>query len=290
LTKRGIGDLLLDNGQITVEQLQQAQAEQKKSGDSISKILFRLGLADENHIKNALELEYGVNYLSLKRLTPDPSTLLLLSEDSIRKYEAIPVYKEGVRLVLAMVTPSDSNALNEIKSKLVDWQIRTAVCSEDDFLEFVASKFPAPVGALSGQAEVLEKGDKAVDKLTAFGISDSEMGSFEATADAAVRLLSQTIVSNALSKGCTTIHIEPTEKELLVRYRKNGVLLPPRKLPLALLSDLLKTYKTMSSLPETDELPLDGRLKVELDGKPAAVFRLSIVAGAQGEHLVIWLD
>ncbi len=306
MTKRGIGDLLLDNGQITEEELKQAQVEQGKTGDSISKILLRLGLADENHIKNALELEYGVNYLALKKLKPDPVTAALLPEALIRQYEAIPVNQEGTRLTLAMVTPSDDQALSELKKSLSNWQIKPVVCCEDDFLDFVTRAFLSEsdsqdeqkvvgsedrgeVPKTSTTMAIQETDPTSLDAMAA--LAESEKSSFEAAADAAVMLLSQHIVSNAIKKGCSNIHIEPTEKEVLVHYRKEGVLLPPRKLPLALLSDLLKTYKNMTATNDTEaRLPLDGRLKVELDGKPPTFFRLSIVAGAHGEHLVLWLD
>lgn len=306
MTKRGIGDLLLDNGQITADELKQAQVEQEETGESIGKILLRRGLANENHIKNALELEYGVNYLSLKKLHPDPSVVALLAEDLIRQYEAVPVNAEGTRLTLAMITPSDDVALNYLKNSLPGWQIKPVACCEDDFLDFIDRTFrleqdnqdeqadasfadqdKAPQTVASAAIEVIDKTSLETEAI----IAQAEKSSFETAADAAVMLLSQHIVSNAINKGCTNIHIEPTEKEVLVHYRKEGVLLPARKLPLALLPDLLKTYKSMTATSDTEgKLPLDGRLKVELDGKPPNFFRLSIVPGAHGEHLVLWLD
>jgi type II secretory ATPase GspE/PulE/Tfp pilus assembly ATPase PilB-like protein len=359
LIKRGIGDLLLDNGQITPEELKLAQIEHEKTGDSISKILQKLGLANDNHIKNALELEYGVNYLDLKKLEPDPSILALLPETLIRQYEAIPVNKQGARLTLAMVTPSDDLAVKELKHILADWQLKPVVCCEDDFIDFVGRSFllqpvnedekttieingednapemlnsgaigqesnnsvpsilPTLAAAKSSLEAIKATGPEENSYLKSIGqtektslesiaevakerkssleaaasVADAEKNSFEEAADAAVLLLSQHIVSNAVNKGCSNIHIEPTEKEVLVHYRKEGVLLPARKLPLALLPDLLKTYKSMTATNDTeDRLPLDGHLKVELEGKPPALFRLSIVPGAHGEHLVLWLD
>jgi general secretion pathway protein E len=104
--------------------------------------------------------------------------------------------------------------------------------------------------------------------------------------------LANHILSNALSRGCTNIHVEPTDKEVLVHYRKDGVLFAARRLPKTLLSPLVNRFQTMAQISDTTaqrDLPQDGRLNVQVSGKQLS-FRLSIIPGSQGEHLVIWLS
>lgn len=117
--------------------------------------------------------------------------------------------------------------------------------------------------------------------------------------DRAIVLLSNHILSNAINRGCTHIHIEPTERQILVHYRKEGVLFSARKLPRAILAELTGRFKSISSSVPVEQtiegdkaqksLPYDGRLKIQHAGKNFS-FRLSIVPGAFGEHLIIWLD
>jgi type IV pilus assembly protein PilB len=286
--KRGIGELLVDNGQISPEELQKAQDERNKTGEPISKVLYRLGLADENQVKNALELEYGVNYVPLKKLTPDLKTILLVPEKLVKEHEAIPLAQEGSRLTLAMVTPSNFAAFNVFKGRLPSWQIKPVVCNEDDFWDFVTRAYTAP--------EMIEvhtdrSGDDAAhEESLGLWRSFSEEQPVDEPEDMAIILLSNHILSNAIAKGCTNIHIEPTERQVLVHYRKDGVLFAARRLPIALLPALVRRYKKMAAIKLGEaSLPQDGRLHLRLAEQELS-FRLSIVAGVRGEHLIIWLD
>lgn len=288
--KRGIGELLVDDGQISPAELEQAQREKNKTGEPISRVLVRLGLADENQIKNALELEYGVNYVALKKLAADPNTVLLVPEGLVREYEAIPVSREGSRLTLAMVTPSNQAALNVFRGRLPDWQIKPVVCSEDDFLDFANRAYALPESSQSKtnayfQAEV----GSSIEALSYASGNQDDKQHLPAEEDMAIILLSNHIVANALAKGCSNIHIEPTERQVLVHYRKDGVLFSARRLPLAILPALVKRYKKLAALSASEEtLPQDGHLQMHVEEQEHS-FRLSIVASKHGEHLIIWL-
>ncbi len=336
LVKREIGEILVDNGQITPEELERAQDESTKTGMPLSKALSSLGLIDEGQLKSALELEYGVNYVALKKTKPDPDAIALVPRSMCVKLEAIPVSKDAKKVTLAMVTPSDQDAIDEFHSK-IGLQIKPLVCLEEDFAEFVKQAYGEETEEEKADKEK-EKADKKEEKAdkedekahkkeessekttktreeavvkakptTEVGATttketdqydtqktqrptesmDAPSGDPE---DMAIILLSNHIISNAISRGCTNIHIEPTEKQVLVHYRKDGVLFAARKLPRALLPDLVRRFKSMTEEHEGERsLPYDARLNVQLSGSSMA-FRLSIVHGAYGEHLVIWLD
>lgn len=276
--KRGIGELLVDNGQISPEQLQKAQEEKNQTGELLSTVILRLGLVDENQIKNILELEYGVSSVPLRRIFPDMKTVQLVPERLVRQYEAIPLSRESNRVTLVMVNPSDGDALTIFKSCLPNLQIKTVVASEDDFWDFVGRAYPQGNIRLEGKEF---RADPNVENTE-----------WDQADDAAVILLSNHIVSNAIAKGCSNIHIEPTDSQILVHYRKDGVLFPARKLPKTLLAALVSRYKKMSGLSTNENgLPQDGRLNLWVDGAQKDIaFRLSIVAGLYGEHLIIWLE
>src|SRR6185295_19663394 len=99
LVKKEIGELLVENGLISPEQWTQVQVEKEKTGEPISLILSRLGLASENQVKNALELQYGVNYLPLSKVEPPGGECLaLLPEALMRQHQLVPVVKDGTRV------------------------------------------------------------------------------------------------------------------------------------------------------------------------------------------------
>lgn len=142
LSKREIGELLIDNGLLTAEQLQQVEKEKQKTGQSISQILTRLGLVTENQLKDTLELQYGVTYVALTRINIDPRTIHLLPESLIRELLILPISRQEDHLSLAMVNPDDEAALEKIKALLHSYQIKAMVCLEDDFQRFVNFYFP----------------------------------------------------------------------------------------------------------------------------------------------------
>jgi type IV pilus assembly protein PilB len=159
LIRKEIGDLLVDNGVISQEELDLVNREREKSGDSVTVVLYRLGLANESHLKNALELQYGVNYVSLHKREPESEITALIPEELARKHLVVPVSQQGDRLAVAMVDPSDSAAIDEIKSHLNGLQLKPMVCLEDDFEKFIALAYakPEPEPAPEAKEETKEE-------------------------------------------------------------------------------------------------------------------------------------
>jgi len=175
--RKAIGDLLVDNGQITPEELEQAEAERVKTGEPIATVLEKLGLVTENSLKNALELQYGVNYVNLSKREPETELISLLPEDVIRAQLAVPVSQQGERLTIAMVDPSDSTAVDEVKRKLAGRQLKTVVCLEEEFVKFVDKAFrPEETSGNGSDAHIDDKTD-AANHADSQSDTDSESGS-----------------------------------------------------------------------------------------------------------------
>src|SRR5580698_2001532 len=100
LIKKEIGESLVDNGLITIEELKLVQTERMKTGEPISLILSRLGLANETHLKNALEVQFGVSYISLAKTSPDVNALEMLPEKLIRQHQVVPLEMDGSTLTV----------------------------------------------------------------------------------------------------------------------------------------------------------------------------------------------
>jgi type IV pilus assembly protein PilB len=141
--RKEIGDLLVDNGVITEDELDLVRQERQKTGDSVVGILSRLGLANESHLKNALELQYGVNFVSLckGKNPPEPDAVLLLPDEVMRLHNLVCIILQGDRVTVAMVDPSDINAVEDVKSRLPGKQIKSVVCVEDDLHQFLDNFF-----------------------------------------------------------------------------------------------------------------------------------------------------
>ncbi len=311
--KQDLGKLLLENGQITSSELAQATQEAQQSGEPVGRVLLRLGLVNEDNIKTVLELHYAVNYLNLGKVNPIPNLIGLLPRELVLQHELVLVNKEDNRLTLAMVNPSDSEGLAKAKLLLTSMHIRIVVCSDDSFQDFIARlilKEPAfmaenqptkapttsptsaeiPATSPTSIAAPPTISPKSIDITESGSISSEGEPENTSPQNMAIARLCNHILSNAITRGCTNIHIEPAERQILVHYRKEGVLFAARKLPKTILPELITRFKNMSSTGGTEQaLPYDGRLNI-LHAGQNFFFRLSIIPGTYGEHLVIWLE
>ncbi|HEY9719117.1 MAG TPA: ATPase, T2SS/T4P/T4SS family [Trichormus sp.] len=295
LVKKEIGELLVDNGLITPDELRMVQQERNKTGEPISLILSRLGLANESHLKNALEVQYGVNYVSLAKATPDHKTLELLPEKLIRQHQVVPLEQDGNRLTVAMVNPNNLLALDDIKYRLRGIVIKPVVCTEDDFQHFMETIY-----ALK-QEEASAAGDAAADQtfiesevdlstLDVMFDSDDDVNDLDLAKqaqDAPIVHLANQILAKAIKRGCSDVHVEPQDKGIVVRYRLDGVLFIDRQLPRAIMAALVSRYKIMADLDIAERrLPQDGRIRVRFSGKDID-FRVSTMPSKHGEKVVM---
>lgn len=181
--RKAIGDLLVDNGQITPEELEQAEAEKVKTGEPIAAVLAKLGLVTENSLKNALELQYGVNYVNLSKNEPEHELIALLPEAVIRAQLAVPVSQQGERLTIAMVDPSDSAAVDEVKKKLAGRQVKTVVCLEEEFVKFVNKAFAVVPKSDNGSVTTADDSSKSENGSVETAKSENGSVGSVATAD-----------------------------------------------------------------------------------------------------------
>lgn len=139
-----IGDLLLDIGLITPEELETAHQEQRRSGERLTVVLEKLGLVSNNQLKDALELQFGVNYVSLSKHPPTREIVELVPEEVRLKHKVLPIAQNGNQYTIAMVDPDDLIAIDALKIQLKSGQLKKLVCTADDF-EFVSQMMSAPL-------------------------------------------------------------------------------------------------------------------------------------------------
>lgn len=295
LIKKEIGELLVDNGLITPDELKLVQQERMKTGEPISLILSRLGLANESHLKNALEVQFGVSYVSLAKSSVETKTLELLPEKLIRQHQVVPLEQDGNTLTVAMVNPNNLLALDDIKYRLRGITIKPVVCTEDDFQHFMETIYAMR------QEEAMLAGENAADQTfiesevdlstldimfeTSDDVNDLDLA--KQAQDAPIVHLANQILAKAIKRECSDIHVEPQDKGIVVRYRLDGVLFIDRQLPKAIQAALVSRYKIMADLDIAERrLPQDGRIRVRFSGKDID-FRVSTMPSKHGEKVVM---
>ncbi|MBI1272072.1 type II/IV secretion system protein [bacterium] len=295
LIKKEIGELLVDNGLITPDELKLVQQERLKTGEPISLILSRLGLANEKHLKSALEIQFGVNYVSLSKVSPASECLQLLPEKVMRQHQVVPIEQDDNKLTLAMVNPNNLLALDDIKYRLRGVQIQPTVCTEDDFQHFMETIYTDRQDELTDEFEEkqvetfieseVDLSEIAVSQQIDEDINDLDLA--KQAQDAPIVQLANQILAKSIKRQCSDIHIEPQDKQIIVRYRVDGVLFKDRTLPKAVLAALVSRYKIMADLDIAERrLPQDGRIRVRFSGRDID-FRVSTIPTKHGEKVVM---
>ncbi len=288
MSSNRLGELLVREKLISLQQLRQAQEEQKKSGQNLGYALARLGYVNDDEITNFLSNQYRLPAVNLDEYEIDAEVLKIVSREVCEKHGIVPVSRSGSSLIVAMSDPTNLHAIDDIKF-LSGYNVEPVVSSE----AAIQSAIERYYNAGPSYEEVLEDFDLEDEDID-FDTEDEDQGSAMALAkeseDAPVVRLVNMLLLNAIKKKASDIHVEPYEKRLRVRYRIDGVLTeemsPPSKLKAALASRL----KIMSQLDIAERrLPQDGRIKLKLGRGREMDFRVSTLPTMWGEKIVLRL-
>jgi len=279
-----LGELLVRENLISLQQLQRAQEEQRKSGGRIGYHLTKLGFIEESELTSFLSKQYGVPSINLRDFEIDPEVVALITREVAEKHQCIPVNRAGASLILAMSDPSNIYAIDDIKF-ITGYSVEVVVASEaaikDALEKYYAEKGPT-------YEEVLEDFDE-----NDIGLDTAELNviDLELTAsDAPVVRLVNLILLDAIKKGASDIHVEPYERDFRVRFRIDGIMYEVMKPPVRLKNAVLSRLKIMSELDIAERrLPQDGRIKLKLGKGREMDFRVSILPTLFGEKAVLRL-
>jgi len=290
-----IGELLTKAKLLTNEQLEKALDEQKQSGGRLGEHLIRLGFVTEEDILDCLSQQYGVPSINLQHFEIDESIIRLIPADVARKYQFIPVSKTGATLTVAMSDPTNVFAMDDI-TFITGYRVEPVVASEEALRESIdkyygtthAIELKKVMDDLSTVEETaLEVLDE--DEEEDLAISDDEAAADEAPV---VRLVNL-ILTDALKRGASDIHIEPYEKSYRVRFRIDGVLYEIMNPPMKLRDAICSRIKILARLDIAEKrLPQDGRIKIKmkLQGKLKELdYRVSTLPTLHGEKIVMRL-
>ncbi|MBJ6724092.1 type IV-A pilus assembly ATPase PilB [Geomesophilobacter sediminis] len=282
-----LGELLVGNNMITKEQLKDALAEQKESGGQLrlGAILIKNGLITETDLTSFLSKQYGVPTINLSDYEVEPAVIKIIPAEIAHKYQIVPVNRAGSTLIIAMSDPSNIFAIDDIKF-MTGYNVEVVVVSE--------SAIKTAIDRLYDQSASLADvmSDLELEDLEVVGEEeDVDIGSLErATEDAPVVKLVNLILTDAIKKKASDIHIEPYEKAFRVRYRIDGILYEVMKPPMKLKNAITSRIKIMAELDIAERrLPQDGRIKIKLGGGKDMDFRVSVLPTLFGEKIVLRL-
>jgi type IV pilus assembly protein PilB len=288
-----LGDLLVKEKIITPEQLQQAIKVQKEQNCRLGSALVKLSFLTDEDVTNFLSRQYGVPAINLSYFEIDSSVVKLIPHDTAKRYQILPLSRVGASLTIAMVDPTNVFAMDDIKF-MTGFNIEPVVASESAILEGIEKAYGTDkVDDLDTVMQSISDMDENDVELQAdqeeVGLADLEKAADEAPIVKLVNL----ILTDAVKRGASDIHIEPYEKEFRVRFRIDGVLQAIMSPPLKLKDAITSRMKIMAKLDISEKrLPQDGRimLKMNIGGKKKQLdFRVSTLPTLWGEKIVLRL-
>src|SRR5215470_14470521 len=283
-----LGDRLVAEKLISTDQLQRALSEQKGSADKLGTILVRLGFITEDSLVSFLSKQYSIPAITVAQVDPDPDVLKLVPEQIAKKHGVLPIKRMGNTLTLAMADPTNVFALDDV-GFMTGLQIQPVVASEAAIRKAFERLYDTG-GSVTDMMSELEEADTDVEVVEGGEetISKADIFDLKESADEApvVRLINM-ILTDAIRRGASDIHLEPYEKVFRVRFRIDGVLheimTPPKRLEAALTSRV----KIMATLDIAERrLPQDGRIKLRYHQREID-FRVSTLPTIFGEKTVM---
>jgi type IV pilus assembly protein PilB len=305
-----IGELLLKEECITALQLQEALDRQEEHGGKLGFNLAQLGFVEDDEIASVLSKQYGVPSINLTQFDIDASVIQLVPAATARKYEIVPVSRDGATLTIAMSDPTNVFAVDDIKF-MTGYQVEPVVAAQTALVAAIERYYASDNGSSDGTiSDDIELGEiqlalasQALEELSVVDGDDLEvLGEADDLdvvtlerqgGEAPVVRLVNVVLASAIQKGASDIHIEPYEKEYRVRYRIDGTLYTVMSPPLKFRDAITSRLKIMAKLDIAEKrLPQDGRIKLRLSvegGAKEIDFRVSCLPTLFGEKIVMRL-
>ena len=243
-----LGELLVKNETITPEQLSSALKEQEESGRMIGSILVGMGALKDSDLLQFLSEQHGVPSIKLSEFQIDPEVLKIIPAGVASKYQVMPISAKDSTLTVAMIDPGNIFALDDIKF-LTGYRVEALIAAENSVNEAIGEYYRVEEATdadyLDGLLAGLEtEGVEYLESNESVDLSSLE----EESEEAPVIKLVNGILTDAITKGSSDIHIEPYEKSFRVRFRIDGSLYEVMKPPLKMKNAIISRIKIMSNL------------------------------------------
>lgn len=275
MKRKQLGELLIDNGLISREQLETALEIQKKSKNRLGKVLSDLKYISEEAIIEVLEFQLGIPHVNLSNICIMPTIAALIPVALAERHQIIPIKKQGKKITLAMVDPTNFYAIDDVRM-VSGCDVEPVIATEKDVLRAIRESY--------GVQDLV---DKAVNKMRIDDINLSD--SMQTADDAPIISLVNSLISQGIKDMASDIHIEPQETTLRVRFRIDGMLREIGSFPRDIHAAIIARIKIISEMDIAEKrIPQDGRIKVREEGRDVDV-RVSTLPTIMGEKVVMRL-
>jgi type IV pilus assembly protein PilB len=271
-----LGSLLITRGLLSPEQLDAALEEQERTHRSLGRILIDGGQVSEAGLVSTLASQLGLEYVDIADYAVDPSATTLISDALARRYQALPIGWQDGRLVVAMADPSNVFAVDDIRT-ITGADVRMVVSTRASVLAAIDKyhRLDSDVESISAQAS------------STFEAEDDLTSVREVTEDAPIVKLVNLLITQAVQDRASDIHIEPSEHDLRIRYRIDGVLHEVMRPPKNIQSGIVSRLKIMADINIAERrVPQDGRISATIGGR-AIDLRVATLPTVYGEKVVM---
>ncbi|MGH2399431.1 MAG: ATPase, T2SS/T4P/T4SS family, partial [bacterium] len=278
-----LGQILLDEGVVTREQLEKAKQMQHRSGGHMGRILVEQGVVTEKQLAKALSVQWGLDVIDLSGIEIDPDVVKVIPQHIAQRHKVLAIGKTRKKLRLAIADPLNVVALDDVRL-VTGLEIEAVVAAEDDILAAISRHY---VGNESLEEAMRQASDIDLEQMETREEDVSIEKLRTLTEEAPVVRLVNLIISQAISDGASDIHIEPHRRSLHVRYRIDGVLHDVMTPPKGVKHAMVSRIKIMANIDIAERrLPQDGRSHVVIEGKEYDL-RVSTLPTAFGEKVVM---
>ena len=279
-----VGDLLVEAGAITEDELMEALAYQKEHGGRIGNVILELGFISQDLLVTVLTTQMGIDYVELKACRLEDGVLKLIPETLVNKYKVMPIEIDPNNpnvLKVAMIDPMDLNAIDDI-CIATNLQVEPLLAMEDDMNE--------AIGKYYGNSQAMEAAEQYRREMEQDGLTTAEEDAInEDIENSPVVLLVKQIIEGGVRQRASDIHIEPLESSVRVRYRIDGALKQVMTYDYSLLSAISARIKIIGGMDIAEKRkPQDGRITIMVDRREFDV-RVSMLPTVYGEKTVMRL-
>jgi type IV pilus assembly protein PilB len=285
ITQDKLGEILVREGLITQEQLRKALLEQKNSGMRLGYTLVKLGFIEETEVSKMLARQYRMPAVDLSRFEVDPKILKLIPPDIATKHTVLPLKREGRTLTVAIADPNNVTAIEDIKF-ITRCDVFPVIAGEYTLRNAIERYYQQSDAQLQSLLKSVEAAEEQLE-IVEDEQEDSDVNVAALADDAPVVKLINGLLTDAVKRGASDIHIEPFEHEMRVRYRVDGALQEVMKPPVKMRAALTSRVKIMAQLNIAERrVPQDGRIKLKM-GARVIDFRVSTLPVLFGEKIVL---
>jgi type II secretory ATPase GspE/PulE/Tfp pilus assembly ATPase PilB-like protein len=276
--KRHLGQILIDQGILTEDQLRIALLEQTKQHIPVGRLLVQLGFVSEATLRDALSEKLGLQAVDLGRIIVDPSALKLVTRDMARRYRIFPVAldRQQKKFIVALADTNNIVALDQLRAHLKgDYEIELRIAGDSE-IERAIEHYYGHEFSIDGILKEIETGE----------IDYTSVAEGDEYSQPVVRLISA-LLADSVERGASDIHFEPEQNFLRIRYRIDGVLRQIRSLHKTYWPAMAVRLKVMAkmNIAET-RAPQDGRISATMSGR-VVDFRVASLPTTHGENLVL---